>query len=103
MTYRTMRVTYLCLRIRGSHYLTMEPEPSSYHFASLYSPMFNMQSSASLCLQFNYYLKTSSDGIGKRKKQGNPTQEASSCRLAVAEVQRKDGKSCNHWCYPFPQ
>ncbi|XGW20303.1 hypothetical protein V3C99_003815 [Haemonchus contortus] len=46
----------------GSRYLTMDTESSSYHFASLFSPMFNMQSSASLCLQFNYYLKSSKDG-----------------------------------------
>ncbi|KAK5986120.1 hypothetical protein GCK32_017622 [Trichostrongylus colubriformis] len=40
----------------------MGTESSSYHFTSLYTPMFNMQSSASLCLQFNFYVKPSNDG-----------------------------------------
>lgn len=49
-------------RFSGNQYLAMDTESSIYHFASLYSPMFNMQTSAALCLQFNFYLKPSTDG-----------------------------------------
>ncbi|KIH55234.1 fibronectin type III domain protein, partial [Ancylostoma duodenale] len=46
----------------GNQYITMDTESGKYHFSSLYSPMFNMKTSASLCLQFNYYLKPTNDG-----------------------------------------
>ncbi|EYC32212.1 hypothetical protein Y032_0003g1460 [Ancylostoma ceylanicum] len=46
----------------GNQYITMDTESGKYHFSSLFSPMFNMKTSASLCLQFNYYLKPTNDG-----------------------------------------
>ncbi|KAK6727999.1 hypothetical protein RB195_005574 [Necator americanus] len=46
----------------GNQYIAIDTDPAPYHFSSLYSPMFNMKTSAFLCLQFNYFLKPTNDG-----------------------------------------
>ncbi|VDO69440.1 unnamed protein product [Heligmosomoides polygyrus] len=77
----------------GNQYLAMDTESSIYHFASLYSPMFNMQTSAALCLQFNFYLKPSTDGhLYMELRDEKKTTKKQLLRISVAKLPKHKWK-----------